>query len=110
MFNELFQIFRDFEQYERINSNHWVYNVIGQNGKPAPTALENYKRYKEEASAALNKRQRFEDYLNYRRDLLDALSQSIIEGSEEEITDGAAKSIDEAVRKMADKAVKFYFK
>jgi len=66
-------------------------------------------RAKEEASVALDKRQRFGAYLNHRRDLLDALTRSVVESSAKEITDTAEKSIDEAVRKMADKVVKFYF-
>lgn len=110
MLNELFQIFQAFEQYERANSNHWAYNVIGQNGKPARTALENYKRSKADAPAALDKQLHFMEYLNHRRDLLDALMQSVIDTSGELIQASVERAANDAARQMADKAVKFYFK
>lgn len=109
MLNELFQIFRGFEKYEQANSAHWIYNVVGRDGQPASTAIENYKRAHENSPAELGKEQRFMLYLSHRRDLLEALMQSVIDTSGAAIQASVERAANDAARQMTDKAVKFYF-
>ena len=114
MNNEFIKILVEFEKYDRQNQRQ---SAIGRYAdtlipadNPAEIAFSNYKRQKLAAIDALDKPRRFREFLNHRRDLLDALGKSIIQGSEKEIAKEAERMISDELQKMADKTVKYYFK
>ena len=110
MFKELLQILQDFERQDKANRTHWIENVLAAQSGSAPTALENYKRAKENWQDEQSRRQRFYDYLMQRRDLVNALAQSVIDSSVKEIQVKAEQELDKAVKEKIDKTVRLYFK
>ena len=110
MFKELLQILQDFERQDKANRNHWIESVLAAQSGSAPTALENYKRAKESWQDEQSRRQRFYDYLMQRRDLVNALAQSVIDSSAKEIQVKAEQELDKAVKEKIDKTVRLYFK
>lgn len=114
MNNELIKILVEFEKYDRKNQ---LQSAIGRYADTlipaddlASIAFMNYKKQKQAAFDELDKPRRFREFLNHRRDLLDALGKSIIQGSEKEIAKEAERTISDELQKMADKTVKYYFK
>ena len=110
MFKELLQILQDFERQDKANRTHWIENVLAAQSGSAPTALDNYKRAKEISQDEQSRRQRFYDYLMQRRDLVNALAQSVIDSSAKEIQVKAEQELDKAVKEKIDKTVRLYFK
>ena len=58
----------------------------------------------------MDKKKRFAEFLNRRRDLLDNLTQSVIDSSGKAIQATVEKALDDEARKMTDKMVYWYFK
>lgn len=56
------------------------------------------------------KKQRFTEFLNRRRDLLETLTQSVIDSSGKAIQASVEKAFDDEARKLTDKMVYWYFK
>ena len=110
MFKELLQILQDFERQDKANRTYWIENVLAAQSGSSPTAFENYKKAKEIWQDEQSRRQRFYDYLMQRRDLVDALAQSVIDSSAKEIQVKAEQELDKAVKEKIDKAVRLYFK
>lgn len=111
MFLEMVRIFQEFEQEERLFTLHEanLKNTIPTDGT-AQTATENYKRAKREGFGTDKKKQRFVEYLNRRRDLLETLTQSVIDSSGEELQATVEKALNTETRKLANKMIKCYFK
>ena len=111
MNEEILKIFQEFEQEGRLFTLHEanLKNTI-PTGDPAQTATENYKRAKREGFGMDEKKQRFAEYLNRRRDLLESLTQSVIESSGEELQATVEKALNTETRKLANKVIKCYFK
>ena len=112
MNHELLKILIEFEKYDQQNRRaiDQYFDTLISADNPAEIAFSNYKRQKLAAVDALDKPRRFREFLNHRRDLLDALGKSIIQGSEKEIAKEAERTISDELQKMADKTVKYYFK
>ena len=58
----------------------------------------------------MDKKKRFAEFLNRRRDLLDNLTQSVIDSSGKAIQATVEKALDDEARKLTDKMVYWYFK
>lgn len=101
---------QDFERQDKANRAYWIEDVLASQSGSAPTALENYKRAKESWQNEQNRRQRFYDFLMERRDLVDALAQSVIDSSAKEIQTKSEQALDKALKEKIDKAINFYFK
>ena len=117
MNHEMIKIFAEFEKYDRQNQRQSAIGRYADTLIPADDAdaanniaFQNYKRQKLAAVDALDKPRRFREFLNHRRDLLDALGKSIIRESEKELAKEAERTISEELQKMADKTVRYYFK
>ena len=110
MFKELLQILQDFERQDKANRTYWIENVLAAQSGSAPTAFENYKKAKEIWQDEQSRRQRFYDYLMQRRDLANALAQSVIDSSAKEIQAKTEQELDKAVKEKIDKTVRLYFK
>lgn len=111
MKEEILKIFQEFEQEERPFALHEgnLKNTIPTDD-PAQTATENYKRARREGFGTDEKKQRFVEYLNRRRDLLETLAQSVIDGSGKELQATVEKALNTETRKLANKMIKCYFK
>ena len=72
--------------------------------------MENYKKAKREGLGTDDKKQRFTEFLNRRRDLLETLTQSVIDSSDKAIQASVEKVLDDEARKLTDKMVYWYFK
>ena len=57
-----------------------------------------------------DKKKRFAEFLNRRRDLLETLTQSVIDSSGKAIQATVEKALDDEARKLTDKMVYWYFK
>lgn len=75
-----------------------------------PSAFENYAKAKDEISDIMDRKRRFIEYLNHRRDLLDALQRSVIESSEEALQISVEKELNKSIQQMADKTVRVFFR
>ena len=102
-------MFQEFQKYEKAASCNKFAGVTTFNGEPK-TANEYYFQAKSEEAAAYDRKKRFQEFLNHRRDLLDAMTKSMIQECETEIVKATERAINADLQKMADKAVKFYFK
>ena len=107
MFKELLQILQDFERQDKANRTYWIENVLAAQSGSAPTAFEKAKEIWQDEQS---RRQRFYDYLMQRRDLVNALAQSVIDSSAKEIQAKTEQELDKAVKEKIDKTVRLYFK
>lgn len=96
---QILNIFREFEKEESRGS--WLETFAD---KDSPT----YKLYKQ--SKDFLRPQRFLQFLQRRRDLLDCLERSIIADNTEQIEKGVEQTVETELQKMADKMSKFYFR
>lgn len=110
MFSQLLQIFNEFERQEKLfNSRPEILNSLPTDN-PQQTAFENFKRAMDEHNEEMDKKKRFAEFLNRRRDLLETLTQSVIDSSGKAIQATVEKALDDEARKMTDKMVYWYFK
>jgi len=72
--------------------------------------VANYKKAKRDGLGTDDKKQRFTEFLNRRRDLLETLTQSVIDSSGKAIQATVEKALDDEARKLTDKMVYWYFK
>ena len=79
MFNEIMQLFREFEKYDK-------------------------------AKEKFCKEQRFIEFLNQRRNMIDSITQSVIDNSNEAIKASVGKPLNDDTRQTINKAVTWYFK
>ena len=110
MFTELLQIFQGFETYDKINRSHWTDYMVPPRKGTTPSAFENYVKAKDEISDIMDRKRRFIEYLNHRRDLLDALQRSVIESNEEALQISVEKKLNKSIQQMADKTVRVFFR
>ena len=103
MFNEIFQLFREFEKYD---STHGFRSKYKDQLPPASKDFETYIQAKED----FDKPQRFIEFLQQRRNLLDATMQSVIDNSSEAIKTMVEQALNDETRKTINKTVKWYFK
>lgn len=101
---------QDFERQDKTNRAYWIEDVLASQSGSAPTAFENYKQAKESWQDEQNRRQRFYEYLMQRRDLVDALAQSVVNTSAKEIQAKAEQELDKVLKEKIDKVITFYFK
>ena len=67
--------------------------------------MANYKKAKRDGLGTDDKKQRFTEFLNRRRDLLETLTQSVIDSSGKAIQATVEKALDDEARKLTDKMV-----
>ena len=72
--------------------------------------MANYKKAKRDGLGTDDKKQRFTEFLNRRRDLLETLTQSVIDSSGKAIQATVEKALNDEARKLTDKMVYWYFK
>ena len=101
---------QDFERQDSANRLTWIEAALAAQSGSAPNAYENYKRAKAEWQDEQSRRQRFYDYLMQRRDLVNALAQSVIDSSAKEIQVKTEQELDKAMKEKIDKTVRLYFK
>ena len=102
MFNEIMQLFREFEKYDSTNS---FQNKYKDQLPPTSKDLETYIKVKE----SFNKQQRFVDFLNQHRNLVDAIAQSVIDNSSDIIKANVENSLNDNTRQTINKTVTWYF-
>lgn len=96
---QILKIFREFEKEESQGS--WLETFADKDSLT-------YKLHKQ--SKDFLRPQRFLQFLQRRRDLLDCLERSIIADSTEQIEKGVEQTAEKELQKIADKMTGYYFK
>lgn len=96
---QILKIFREFEKEERRGG--WIEAFADEDSL-------NYKLH--QAKKDFLRPQRFLQFLQRRRDLLDSLEKSIIENCKGQIEKGVEQTAKKELQKIADKMTGYYFK
>ena len=97
--DQILNIFREFEKEESRGS--WIEAFADKDSLT-------YKLHKQKQD--LFRPQRFLQFLQKRRDLLDCLEKSIIADNAEQIEKGVEQTAEKELQKIADKMTGYYFK